>query len=483
MGGQRTRSCDARSGPNGLGPCSLTIRPRYVQQWPAASLHSRCVAKMLLGAGCASGKRSTVSGIRGLQRATRHWRALVEAVLSTGVLAALVCLSAGSVAPAWAHPIDEVQSEALVALQTSDRQRFDLRLLFSAEHLREYAERQEALGLPAGSDREAMARDVAQAFSFPPCQLAPAPAPDHFTTLSDGAWLAFGFVLTCPSPQDELSLLRNDFSRDKTRTTLLWTVELTDQKRAEALLPPHVEKARLSLQSGLLVEAQRGNRPRPFKDTASGRHQPTDTPNPADFPAPGAHAQWIQPPTALLLAWAEEGALHLLFGPDHLLFLLTLVLAGQRFGRTALAVTGFSVGHLTSMGLALHMQWPPVPFLDVVIGGTIAWSAFRARTLTPQPALQLVGLASLFGLVHGLGFGSGLQALTGGVDSVMWPLLAFGVGLDAAQLAWVALSAAIWRLVRGPLEQASRNQTRAAWTLVASGAAASVFALVNGLLE
>lgn len=384
---------------------------------------------------------------------------------------------------ASAHPIDEVQSEAMVALQTADRQHFDLRLLFSAEHLREYAERQEALGLPAGSDRAAMARDVQAAFSFPPCTLGPASQDLQFTTLSGGSWLAFGFVLTCPTPQRELTLVRNDFSRDKTRTTLLWTTELPEHKRAEALLPPHVERARLSLETGLLVEAQRGNRPRPFKDTASGRHQPTDTPAASDFPPPGAGAQWIRPPTPLLLAWAEEGALHLLFGPDHLLFLLTLVLAGQRFGRTALAVTGFSLGHLTSMALALQQGWPPVPFLDVIIGGTIAWSAWQGRHTAPQPASGLIGLACLFGLIHGLGFGSGLQALTGGVDSVVWPLVAFGLGLDAAQLLWVALAAAIWRVVRGPLEGADRQQRRAAWALAASGGAASVVALVRGLLE
>jgi hypothetical protein len=398
-------------------------------------------------------------------------------------LARLVVLAASLLLPVqlWAHPIDEVQSEAMVQLETADQQHFATRLVFASSHLEEYQRMLADMGLPPERDREEMARSVARAFAFGPCTLQPAKADKRFTDLGNGAWLGIGFDLTCPQPMRELTLTRNDFSRDKTRTTLLWTVALPGGRKAEALLPPHLETATLSLEHGGLMAAERGNRKGVLQDSAKGGHQPTDEFPAGDFPLPGDQKTWQRPANQLLLAWAQEGALHLAFGPDHLLFLLTLVLAGQRLGRTALAVSGFSLGHVTSMALALVNDWPPVPFLDVVIGGTIAFSAWSARKSEPLPLGRMVGMAVAFGLVHGLGFGSGLQALTGGVDSIVWPLLTFGLGLDAAQLLWVALAWLVWRQVQRRTAVFAVAQQRASWALVASGVAASVLALVTGL--
>ena len=43
-------------------------------------------------------------------------------------------------------------------------------------------------------------------------------------------------------------------------------------------------------------------------------------------------------------------------------------------------------------------------------------------------------LALLFGLIHGMGFSSYLKSLLGNGESVVWPLLAFNLGLEAGQL-------------------------------------------------
>jgi hypothetical protein len=369
----------------------------------------------------------------------------------------------------------------MVELETTDRQHFATRLVFASSHLEEYQRMLADMGLPPERDREEMARSVARAFAFGPCTLQPANAERRFTDLGNGAWLGIGFDLSCPQPMRELTLTRNDFSHDKTRTTLLWTVALPGGRKAEALLPPHLESATLSLDHGGVMAVERGNRKGVLHDSPTGGHQPTDEFPAGDFPQPGDRNSWQRPAPQLLIAWAQEGALHLAFGPDHLLFLLTLVLAGQRLGRTVLAVSGFSLGHVTSMALALLNQWPPVPFLDVVIGGTIAFSAWSARRYEPLPLGRMVGMSVAFGLVHGLGFGSGLQALTGGVDNIAWPLLAFGLGLDAAQLVWVALAWAMWRQVQQRTTALEATQQRASWALVASGLAASVLALVTGL--
>jgi hypothetical protein len=46
-------------------------------------------------------------------------------------------------------------------------------------------------------------------------------------------------------------------------------------------------------------------------------------------------------------------------------------------------------------------------------------------------------MAGGFGLIHGLGFSSFLRSVLGGEESIVWPLLAFNVGLEIGQLAIV----------------------------------------------
>ncbi|MBT8404434.1 MAG: HupE/UreJ family protein, partial [Gemmatimonadetes bacterium] len=52
-------------------------------------------------------------------------------------------------------------------------------------------------------------------------------------------------------------------------------------------------------------------------------------------------------------------------------------------------------------------------------------------------------LAFVFGLIHGLGFSNFLRAVLGGGSSIVWPLFAFNVGLEAGQLVVVALMLAV----------------------------------------
>ena len=190
-------------------------------------------------------------------------------------------------------------------------------------------------------------------------------------------------------------------------------------------------------------------------------------------------------PWSVLLAWFEEGARHLLGGPDHLLFLLTLVLAGRGVRGLTLGVTGFSLGHMTAMGAALWAGYGAPLWLDVLIGLTIAASAWQGRAADGLPHRRLVATSLVFGLIHGMGFGAGLQALVGGVDQVWWPLLAFGLGLDAVQMGWVLLTGAGWALVLRGLDQRGIDrqgpQRIVSGLLVAAGLVTAVVAAAQFL--
>jgi hypothetical protein len=84
---------------------------------------------------------------------------------------------------------------------------------------------------------------------------------------------------------------------------------------------------------------------------------------------------------------------------------------------------------------------------------------------------QLYALASVFGLVHGLGFSTYLRAVLGGEARITLPLIAFNVGLELGQLLIVAatmlLGAAAVRLL---------GLTRRDWVLLLAGATAGVAA-------
>ena len=381
-----------------------------------------------------------------------------------------------------AHPIDEVRSDAILELRTGDRQHFQWTVLLGREHLAAYTATLQKMGLPVERDRAELANTVQRAFEFEGCAITPLPPPapqqpdPRFSERANGAWLGMHFELTCRQPVSRLHLRRVGYSAARTRTTLYLAVTVGDAEPVRALLPPSAEAVDVPLD---------GNPARPSGDPVSRRAAAKDTATgalPSAPMTPGAvvaarsRRGWALPPRFLVTAWAKEGALHLARGPDHLLFLLTLVVAAPSAGALLAAVTAFSLGHLSTMALALALNLPPLPFVDIAIGATIAGAAFRARRPRPRGLGRLLALTAGFGLIHGLGFGSGLQRLVAGTEQVVWPLLSFGLGLDAAQVIWVLCCGLLWRGLLHWVGDPLRAQRRGAEALMASGAVLAIWA-------
>ncbi len=382
-------------------------------------------------------------------------------------------------AVAAAHPIDEVVSQALIDLQSRDAVTFEATVFLDRRHIEGYAQVLERMGLPAEDNLDTLTMTISHAFRFGDCAVQQRPPGQRSTQKAAGGWVGFHFTLKCPGPQGELTLHREQYSRDKTRTTLLWTVSIAGREQVEALVPPHLQSLTLALDGSGLVRGERGKRLSPYRDSASGV-SPADPTTGAQMLAEQGRARQL-PPVDILSLWAQEGALHLATGPDHLLFLLTLVIGASGWTGLLAGVTGFSLGHMTSMAVSLWFDWPPVPLLDVVIGGTIALSAWQGRRVRGLATVRLAATSVAFGLIHGLGFGTGLKHLTVGGANLWWPLLSFGLGLDMAQTVWVALGALLWKAA--PRQQNPETwQLSAARTLMAAGAVAGIYALVSDLL-
>jgi hypothetical protein len=149
------------------------------------------------------------------------------------------------------------------------------------------------------------------------------------------------------------------------------------------------------------------------------------------------------------------GARHIAEGTDHLLFLLALLLPAPllarrgRWGapdtaarsaiRIAKVVTAFTVGHsLTLIAGAASLPGVPGRLVEILVAVSILASAVHAirPTFTGREPLVAAG----FGLVHGLAFATVLADLRLDARSLVLGLLAFNLGIEAMQLAVVAIT-------------------------------------------
>jgi hypothetical protein len=143
----------------------------------------------------------------------------------------------------------------------------------------------------------------------------------------------------------------------------------------------------------------------------------------------------------------DRGALHVLSGADHLLFLLVVLAAAWNLRQVVLALTCFTAGHaLTLVACVWYGLAVPSSMVEPTIAATIVgmavfdrWSAHRCLT---HPVALRLGLVFACALIHGLGLAGALSDL--GVDGTgrALSLAGFNVGIELGQIA-VALSAAL----------------------------------------
>lgn len=159
------------------------------------------------------------------------------------------------------------------------------------------------------------------------------------------------------------------------------------------------------------------------------------------------------------------GIEHILLGPDHLLFVLglMLVVAARGGGLRLLvaALTAFTVAHSLTLAMAMFGVWglPPKP-VEILIALSIVLLAVelvqharrQAQDLPPTLTMRKPWLvAFLFGLLHGFGFAGALSEIGLPSEARGWALLLFNLGVEIGQLLFVcavvlAMSAARrWR--------------------------------------
>jgi len=160
---------------------------------------------------------------------------------------------------------------------------------------------------------------------------------------------------------------------------------------------------------------------------------------------------------AVVRKFLPSGVHHILIGPDHLLFLIGLLLLGGTFGRLLLVVTGFTVGHSITLTLAaLNVLSPPASIIEPAIALSIIYVGVdnlmvrKGRDLRPWIALA-------FGLIHGFGFANVLRDMDLPSRALGWSLLSFNLGVELGQLLVVVVAAGTLAGIRAWNPEAGRR--------------------------
>jgi hypothetical protein len=149
-------------------------------------------------------------------------------------------------------------------------------------------------------------------------------------------------------------------------------------------------------------------------------------------------------------AYLMQGIEHILFGVDHLLFVLGLMLMVRDRWMLLKTITAFTVAHSVTLAAAslgyVHVPAPPlnaVIALSIMFVGVEVLRSWQGETSLALRQPWLVAFA--FGLVHGLGFASGLVSLGLPQGDIPLALLLFNLGVEAGQLMFVALTLLLLR--------------------------------------
>jgi hydrogenase/urease accessory protein HupE len=183
---------------------------------------------------------------------------------------------------------------------------------------------------------------------------------------------------------------------------------------------------------------------------------------------------------AVVRTFVQAGIHHILIGPDHILFLLALLLLGGSIWRLTTIVTAFTAGHSITLSLAAlglvqiapSIVEPAIALSIVVVGVDNLLVRQRQRSPGAEAAARDLRpwLAGAFGLLHGFGFAAVLLEFGLPREALGWSLAAFNIGVEIGQLAIVLVMAtALTLLQRYSAKVAERCVVLASVAVIAAG--------------
>ena len=191
----------------------------------------------------------------------------------------------------------------------------------------------------------------------------------------------------------------------------------------------------------------------------------------ASQPAADAYGRDPAGTLAVVRTFVAAGVHHIFIGPDHILFIVGLLLLGGGLARVLKVATAFTLAHSITLALAATGTVSiPSRVVEPLIALSIVYigiETLRSRGTTRD---RRTPLAFAFGLVHGLGFASVLREFGLPSGAMAWSLVAFNVGVEAGQACIVLAVMPALALLRASRPAAAwRTVAVGAWGIIAAG--------------
>ncbi len=179
------------------------------------------------------------------------------------------------------------------------------------------------------------------------------------------------------------------------------------------------------------------------------------------------------------------GAKHMVTGYDHLLFLVGVIFFLYRPRDVLLYVSFFTLGHSLTLLVGVYQDIQVNAYLvDAVIGLSIVYKGFDnlggfQRLCGFQPDTRIAVL--VFGLIHGFGLATKLQAFEFSREGLLQNLIAFNIGVEIGQfmaLLFIVIALGFWRRYASYLQFAAASNV----ALMSAGLLLTMYQLSGYLL-
>jgi hydrogenase/urease accessory protein HupE len=147
---------------------------------------------------------------------------------------------------------------------------------------------------------------------------------------------------------------------------------------------------------------------------------------------------------AVVKTFLPSGIFHIFAGPDHVLFLVGLLLLGGSLLRLLTIVTAFTLAHSITLSLAaLDVVDMPARLIEPAIALSIIYVGIDNLMVGKSGRDVRAWIAFFFGLIHGFGFASVLREFGLPRQALGWSLFSFNLGVEIGQVCIVVVVASL----------------------------------------
>jgi hydrogenase/urease accessory protein HupE len=161
---------------------------------------------------------------------------------------------------------------------------------------------------------------------------------------------------------------------------------------------------------------------------------------------------------SVIREFIPAGIYHIFTGPDHVLFIIGLLLMGGSLLRLLSIVTAFTIAHSITLSLAALSVINPSPrVIEPAIALSIVYVGIDNLMVGKTGRDVRAWIAFFFGFVHGFGFAVVLREFGLPREALGWSLFSFNFGVEIGQACIVVVAAFLLAAIRKRSEAVSRR--------------------------